>query len=309
MKTKRHMNRHLRFENLERRVVLSANPALPAVSHVATPIASTSTNWSGYAVDTPSNSVSYVIGTWKVPAVTGTSTAYASVWVGIDGSTSNTVEQLGTDSVIYNGQPTYSAWYEMYPKGSVTISTTNSGTKMVITPGDTITASVTYDGNQFLLQMTDTTRNETFSIAQTMKRVERSSAEWIVEAPSGGGILPLANFGTATFTNCSATVNGVSGPINTSWTGTKLEQINMVSNSITEDSTGPLDSSGTSFSVQYVTTANQGKGSKNHTSAGSFASPSWQSASAVVASSADNNSARDQFFATLGASNELKLTA
>jgi hypothetical protein len=306
------MNRRLRFESLEGRVVLSANPAshaLPAVSHVATPVASTSTNWSGYDVDAPSNSVSYVVGTWKVPAVTGTSTAYASVWVGIDGSTSNTVEQLGTDSVIYNGQPTYSAWYEMYPKGSVTISTTNSGSKMVVTPGDSITASVTYDGNQFVLQMTDTSRNETFSIAQTMKRVARSSAEWIVEAPSGGGILPLANFDTATFTNCSATINGVSGPINNGWSGTTLEQINMVSGSTTEDTTGSLNTSGTGFSVQYVTTASQGKGSKNHPSAGNSASPSWQSASAVVETSADSNSARDQFFASLDASNQLKLTA
>jgi hypothetical protein len=291
---------------------MSANPAfpaLPSIAHTATPVASTSTNWSGYAVDAPSNAVSYVIGTWKVPAVTGTSTAYASVWVGIDGSTSNTVEQLGTDSVIYNGQPVYSAWYEMYPKGSVTIQTTNSGTNMVITPGDSITASVTYDGNQFLLQMTDTSRNEVFSIAQSMKRVARSSAEWIVEAPSGGGILPLANFGTATFTNCSATINSISGPINTSWTGTKLEQINMVSGSTTEDTTGPLDSSGTGFTVQYVTTANQGKGSKNHPSAGTSVSPSWQSASAVVETSADNNAARDQFFASLDSSSQLKLTA
>jgi hypothetical protein len=252
--------------------------------------------------------VSYVVGTWRVPAVTGASTAYASVWVGIDGSTSNTVEQLGTDSDILNGQPVYSAWYEMYPKGSVTIQTTNSGTKMVITPGDTITASVTYDGNQFLLQMTDTTRNETFSIAQTMKRVARSSAEWIVEAPSGGGILPLANFGTATFTNCSATVNGVSGPINTSWSGTKLEQINMVSGSTTEDTTGPLDSSGTSFLVQFVATASSTKGSKNQPSAGSDASSVIQSASAVVETQSGNDAARDQFFASLNSSNELKVT-
>jgi hypothetical protein len=311
MKTNRPVNRRLRFENLEGRVVLSANPAvqaLPSVSHAATPVTSTSTNWSGYAVDAPNNSVSYVIGTWKVPAVTGTSTAYASVWVGIDGSTSNTVEQLGTDSVIYNGQPVYSAWYEMYPKSSVTIRTTNSGSNMVIAPGDSITASVRYDGSQYLLQMTDTTRGETFSTAQSLKHAARSSAEWIVEAPSGGGILPLANFGTATFTNCSATVSGVSGPINTGWSGTELEQINMVSGSTTEDTTGPLNNSGTGFSVQYVATANSAKGSKNQASAGGLASPSWQAASAAAQTPSDNQAARDQFFASLGSSNELKLT-
>ena len=59
------------------------------------------------------------------------------------------------------------------------------------------------------LTMTDTTQNWTFS---TKVNYEASllSAEWIQEAPSSSaGILPLADYGSATF---SATVNGDLSP-------------------------------------------------------------------------------------------------
>ena len=85
-------------------------------------------NWSGYAVLTqpasrkvPATAVTAVSGSWKVPAVSdpGTSTAYAAVWVGIDGYSSSTVEQTGTLSYVSvsNGMTTVTnyAWYEMYP--------------------------------------------------------------------------------------------------------------------------------------------------------------------------------------------------
>src|SRR5260370_36349871 len=78
-----------------------------------------STNWSGYAVETnlatpQSGVVSDVKGQWIVPSVTCNSTAtYASLWVGIDGYSSNSVEQTGTDSDCSGGSGVYYAWYEM----------------------------------------------------------------------------------------------------------------------------------------------------------------------------------------------------
>ena len=54
-----------------------------------------STNWAGYAV--VGSDVSDVVGTWIQPAVTCSSqTAYVATWVGIDGYSSDTVEQTGT---------------------------------------------------------------------------------------------------------------------------------------------------------------------------------------------------------------------
>src|SRR5271163_4846802 len=62
-----------------------------------------SENWSGYAVVGAADSVSDAKASWTVPAVTcGASrrspSAYSSFWVGIDGYSSSTVEQTGTDS-------------------------------------------------------------------------------------------------------------------------------------------------------------------------------------------------------------------
>ncbi len=241
------------FEALEARCLLSGNPGFTQELHstaVATPVTTTSSNWSGYAVDAAKNSVTAVAGSWIVPSVTGTGTTYSSFWVGIDGSNTNSVEQIGTDSDVINGKPQYYAWYEMYPKASHNIAA------FAVSPGDSITASVTYiSSGEFQLKITDVTTTHTFQTIQKKMGVDRSSAEWVVEAPSGGGVLPLANFGTATFTGGSATINGITGPIYTAWSGTTLEQINMVSGSKIEDITGPLINNGTSFTVTYVATA------------------------------------------------------
>jgi len=183
-------------------------------------------NWSGYAVNTANDAVTAVGGSWTVPTVTktGSSTAYASVWVGIDGSTNSTVEQTGTDSIVSpNGSVTNYAWYEMYPSGSVEITraTSTSATHgrsnfvpATVKPGDSITASVTYIGSSdFTLTITDTTEAWTYSTTQRLQTAELASAEWIVEAPSGSrGELPLANFNTVTFSGCWATITGTTGP-------------------------------------------------------------------------------------------------
>lgn len=94
---------------------------------------STSTNWSGYAVD--GTDATQVIGTWTEPAVTcgATENSWSSLWVGIDGDTSNTVEQIGTDSDCDSGTPTYYAWYELYLKSEVNLA-------MTVSPGDSMTA-------------------------------------------------------------------------------------------------------------------------------------------------------------------------
>src|SRR5262245_38118591 len=124
MKTRPSRTARLCLEELEGRLVPSA-------------VATTSTNWSGYAVNTSRGAVTAVSGTWVVPTVTGGGTAYSSAWVGIDGFSSSTVEQIGTDSDLVNGIPRYYAWYEMYPAPSIELPLT-------IQAGDTITAAVTY---------------------------------------------------------------------------------------------------------------------------------------------------------------------
>ncbi len=208
----------------------------------------TSTNWSGYAVSAAAQAVTAVSGEWTVPTVTGTGTAYSSVWVGIDGYTSNSVEQTGIEADVVNGVAQYSAWYEMYPNGPVTVN-------VPIHPGDTISASVTYSATtgKFTLTVADVTDNASFSTSQSAPGAQRSSAEWIVEAPSSStGVLRLANFGSATISNAQATINGTTGAINAPAWASQATSINMVSSAGTvEASTSGLTANGEGFTVTY----------------------------------------------------------
>jgi hypothetical protein len=158
---------------------------------------STSTNWSGYAVT--GGTYKTVSASWTEPSVSCSGTAYSSFWVGLDGDTSSTVEQTGTDADCSGSTPQYYAWYEMYPKFPVNFSNP-------VKPKDSMSASVTTTGSgSFTLTITDATQGWTQSVNARLKSAKLSSAEVIAEAPSGsGGVLPLANFGTVSFSNAKA---------------------------------------------------------------------------------------------------------
>jgi hypothetical protein len=220
---------------------------------------STSSNWSGYAVTQESGSITSVKGSWTVPAVTGAkrTTSYSSFWVGIDGYNSGTVEQIGTDSDIQNGRATYYAWFEFYPNPAYKFL------RFPVSPGDKISASVTYSTNGvFTVSITDLNTKKTATVSQTMPTAARSSAEWIAETPStmsGGEIvpLPLANFGTVTFSSCTTTIgNGAPqtiasfGPM-TSPTSFGYDAITMITPTAKAVPTA-LTTSGDGFSVQYT---------------------------------------------------------
>src|SRR5262249_48404404 len=84
----------------------------------------TRSNWSGYAASGTSGSVTEAEGSGTGPPIQGScpsANQYSSFWVGIDGYTSKTVEQIGTDSDCQNGVPTYYGWYEFYPHWSYLI--------------------------------------------------------------------------------------------------------------------------------------------------------------------------------------------
>ena len=240
MKKRQHHTCRLNVEELEGRLVPSAVSA------------TTSTNWSGYAVTAATGAVTAVSGSWVVPTVSGTGTSYSSAWVGIDGYSSNSVEQIGTDSDVSNGKATYYAWYEMYPAGMVTISS------LTISATNAISASVSYSANKFSLTIKDTTTGKSFTTTQTMSGAQRSSAEWILEAPSSNfGVLPLADFKSINFSAAQATISGTTGSISNLPSKDSVNQINMVSDETgaTETTTSALSNNGTSFSVTYDATS------------------------------------------------------
>jgi hypothetical protein len=157
---------------------------------------STSTNWSGYAVT--GGRYTQVSSSWTVPSVSCAGTAYSSFWVGLDGDTSGTVEQTGTDSDCSGSTPQYYAWYEMYPKFPSNFSNP-------VHAGDKMTASVTTNGSgSFTLTISDGTAWSK-TVTARLKHAALASAEVIAEAPSSsGGVLPLANFGTVSFSSAKA---------------------------------------------------------------------------------------------------------
>ena len=142
-------------------------------------------------------------GSWIVPKAKCSSGAqYASFWVGIDGYSSGTVEQTGTDSDCSGGSPVYYAWYEFYPAYPVYLA-------MTINPGDHMSAKVVYSSSKFTITITNETTGKSFSKSSTVSGAQRSSAEWIAEAPSSGsGALPLADFTEVLFGDDHTSVTG-----------------------------------------------------------------------------------------------------
>ena len=228
-----------------------------------------SSNWAGYA-DTDDTFNSVTSG-WTEPTVNcaaGTSGLNglaglsglsgllggpgeaSAFWVGLDGYSSTSVEQLGTDSDCDSGTPSYYAWYEMYPNPSVTLPS-----QYPVHPGDQMTAAVSANsaGTSFTLMMKDATAGWTFSTTQTGSGFARSSAEVIAEAPSSCSVLfcsevPLADFGQV----------GYSGSAVTDAAGTKgslasfdPDEITMADNGTTLATPSSLSSDGTSFSVTW----------------------------------------------------------
>jgi hypothetical protein len=126
----------------------------------------------------------------------------------------------------------------MYPHPSYSFGSS-------ISPGDTISASVTFSGtNSYKLTLADETKGWTTSTTKKLNNAARSSAEVIIEAPYSGGTLPLADFGTVNFSNSlvDGSAIGNDNPIS----------IDMVSNSGADKDTVSSLSGGEDFSGTWV---------------------------------------------------------
>jgi len=216
---------------------------LPGASDVSGQGQVQSTNWSGYA-DTGSN-FSTVTGAWTEPGASCSrgSTTYAAFWVGIDGYSSDTVEQDGTLIECYRGTAYQYSWWEMYPTNDIQVVGES------LAAGDSISASVVRNGDSYTLSVTDSTHSaNSFTTTQTCSGCDNSSAEWIAEAPcctNSGGILPLADFGSWTESGATVTEGSSSGVIS-SFTD---DEITMVDNSgRVKALPGSLNSAGSGFS-------------------------------------------------------------
>jgi hypothetical protein len=219
------------------RMVRPAAGQRPSAGRGASNATVTSTNWSGYAATGANGSFTSVSASWTEPTASCSSNRrrtdqYAAFWVGLDGYSSGSVEQTGTDSDCVGTTADYYGWYEMYPAAPVYFSNT-------VRAGDHISASVTFSGTQtYTLVLKDTTRGWTQTITKNEAGLARSSAEVITEAPSSSsGVLPLADFGTIGYTG--STTNGTSLA---SHSPTEIVMVDSGGNA--EDSTSAISSAG-----------------------------------------------------------------
>lgn len=215
-----------------------------------------SNSWAGYAATGANKKFTSVSSSWVEPTATcsANQTSYAAFWVGMDGYSDSTVEQVGSEADCINGTPLYYTWYELYPQNPNEVITSVS-----VTPGDSLTASVTYSPSvtkkvgkvktttpaYFTLSLKDNTTGATTSTIEAPSDTpDRNSAEVVAEAPYSNGVLPLTDFGTASFD--STTVNGTA-----IGTATNLQEFTMNDPIGMVATPSALDSTKENFTVSW----------------------------------------------------------
>jgi Peptidase A4 family len=191
--------------------------------------ANDSSNWFGYSqgsVEQGEKLFNSIGGSWTVPAATQHTAGQAeasSDWIGIGGGcvdsgctvTDSTLIQTGTEQdVSATGAPSYSAWYELVPAPSLTISS------MTVQPGDQMHASISQlaaDADVWDITIQDVTRNESYSTTLPYPST-MDTAEWIEETPleigTNAGFAALPNLTNPAFN--SGTVNGAAVKLSSS---------------------------------------------------------------------------------------------
>jgi hypothetical protein len=164
-------------------------------------------------------------------------------WVGLSGT--GTIAQTGTAANCDGTTPVYYSWWEMYPASGVTISDTTK-------PGDQMTASVTYEGNNvFRLALVDSTEGWRTIEYETQAASGGAplSANYIIEAntDTGVGSGNTTDFGSVTFTDCR--VDGAALGSATLWTGNLVD-----GNGVQEDTISPLFGDGKEFTATWDST-------------------------------------------------------
>ena len=231
----------------------------PSPSPTPTPVPSNvsrAINWAGYVVSSdlqnPQPVITGISASWTIPNITiSGSDTFSAAWIGVGGQFDHTLIQCGTEQDSINGQTEFFAWYELLPRTSIVIRG--------ITPsaGDQMTASIQLVDptlSEWTINVTDVTNGQTFQIP-VIYSSSQLSAEWIMERPTVNNVLSsLANFGSATFTNCQTTIGSITGGIN-SFAST---QVIMFSSMTPGSGASPLtevssvSNNGSEFTVNYL---------------------------------------------------------
>ncbi len=162
-------------------------------------VSSADQTWGGYAM-LGAKPYKSITGSWNIPNMDcSRGSGDASPWIGIDGWSDQTVEQIGIDLDCSSaGVASYHTWVEMYPQASLYFPET-------VKAGDTLKASVSVSGSTWTLTESDPDQGWTKTFTRTSTD-KLQSAEAIVEDIGNTSVPALDDFGTVTFSDL--VVNG-----------------------------------------------------------------------------------------------------
>jgi hypothetical protein len=222
--------------------------------------------WAGYVARGGKSPFTYVQATFKVAAVNCHVTPHLSQtnqWVGLDGSPSDTVEQIGVESACGNdpdlppNAPHYFAWWEMYHAADPSKNKVNDIEP--VQAGDTIEVSVYQipagspgDALEYVLTLQDLNKSGVpksyLEPCFEKGACKDASAEVISEGYSQGPWKGPADFGRESFSSISLGEYGdlIGNFATTSWTDIKVTQ---KQKKVVDAAPTALSDGGTAFSV------------------------------------------------------------
>ena len=191
--------------------------------------AAQSNNWFGYnqgTLEQGGKLFNSITGDWTVPTATQHTAGQdeaSSDWIGIGGGCidanctvgDSTLIQTGTEQDVSGGKASYSAWWELVPVPSLTISS------ITVHPGDHMHAEISEvvpNADLWKITLQNVSTGQSFSTTVPYPSTH-ATAEWIEETPltigtSGAGLAALPNLSNTPFSN--ATVNGANANLRAS---------------------------------------------------------------------------------------------
>jgi hypothetical protein len=193
-----------------------------------------SQNWAGYAVGRSGLKFKAIKAHFYVPFLNcGVSPGptFSSHWVGLDGFSSNTVEQDGIEADCQGSTEAVFAWREVFPHPEQPFFS------LKIRPGDSITASVKFRSGKYKMEVKDNTTGHHRTVRQACAGsvCHRSSAEVISEAPTvNGSQSNLADYGAQSYAGISIKAAGgrTGGIRSPHWGRVRIVQVGINSHNI-----------------------------------------------------------------------------
>jgi hypothetical protein len=190
----------------------------PAIPGQPAPLAGRtfkSANWSGYVTTSKAHHITAVTSTFLSPSPT-LHPGYSSTWAGIGGFKTHDLIQAGTSEFVNTTGPTYFAWFEMLPGPEKQLHNCTGDPLCTVTAHDNITVAINrLPSGRWHFSVADSTNGWSWTKTVSYNST-RSSAEWILEAPTVNGAqstLPRG-LGTSVFGPTSTyVVNGVTRTI------------------------------------------------------------------------------------------------